>query len=182
MTALPIIETLEGEISAYIPTNLISITDGQIFLDRNTFAAGQRPAIDIAVSVSRIGGRTQHPAIKREAGRMKLDYLQFLELEVFTRFGARLEASVEKAIRRGRVLRSLLRQNRLSPTSPLLDLVWLIAFNDGRFDEIEPERTATLLEGLESGLEGSELTLETPRDELSRHISEWFDSHAGESP
>ncbi|HZD40080.1 MAG TPA: F0F1 ATP synthase subunit alpha, partial [Terriglobales bacterium] len=102
MTALPIVETSEGEIAAYIPTNLISITDGQIYLDQELFSAGFRPAIDIARSVSRIGGAAQHPKIRKEAGRMKLDYLRFLELEVFSRFGARLESSIAAALKRGR--------------------------------------------------------------------------------
>jgi hypothetical protein len=93
MTALPIVETEQGEIAAYIPTNLISITDGQIYLDPALYARGFLPAIDITRSVSRIGGKAQLPAIKAEAGRMKLDFLQFLELEVFTRFGSRLEAA-----------------------------------------------------------------------------------------
>src|SRR5581483_8615578 len=83
MTALPIVETKQGEIAAYIPTNLISITDGQVYLDRNLFDGGILPAIDVTRSVSRIGGNAQHPRIKAEAGRTKLDYLQFLELEVF---------------------------------------------------------------------------------------------------
>jgi F-type H+-transporting ATPase subunit alpha len=113
MTALPLVETEQGEIAAYIPTNLISITDGQVYLDPRLFAAGFLPAIDVTRSVSRIGGKAQHPAIKAEAGRMKLDYLQFQELEIFTRFGSRLEASVEAKIRRGRLLRELLKQDRL---------------------------------------------------------------------
>ncbi|MDX2486297.1 MAG: F0F1 ATP synthase subunit alpha, partial [Gammaproteobacteria bacterium] len=115
MTALPIVETNQGEIAAYIPTNLISITDGQIYLDHTLFVSGFRPAIDIARSVSRIGGAAQHRRIKEEAGRLKLDYLQFLELEVFTRFGARLEASMEATIKRGRVLREIFKQERLMP-------------------------------------------------------------------
>ena len=113
MTALPIVETKLGEIASYIPTNLISITDGQIYLDRTLFTAGFRPAVDITRSVSRIGGKAQHPRIKDEAGRMKLEYMQFLELEVFTRFGTKLEASMEAAIQRGRVLREILKQRRL---------------------------------------------------------------------
>jgi F-type H+/Na+-transporting ATPase subunit alpha len=92
MTALPIVETKEGEIAAYIPTNLISITDGQIYLDKRLFASSILPAIDVTRSVSRVGGKGQHQRIKEKAGRMKLDYLQFLELEVFTKFGSRLEA------------------------------------------------------------------------------------------
>lgn len=134
MTALPIVETEQGEIAAYIPTNLISITDGQIYLDTGLYARGFLPAIDITRSVSRIGGKAQIPAIKTEAGRMKLDYLQFLELEVFTRFGARLEAGVETKIKRGRLLRELLKQNRLSPLTPEQHMAWLIAFNDSKFD------------------------------------------------
>jgi F-type H+-transporting ATPase subunit alpha len=84
MTALPIVETQQGEIAAYIPTNLISITDGQLYLDKNLFVSSFRPAIDITKSVSRIGGKAQHPSIRAQAGQMKLDYLQFLELEAFT--------------------------------------------------------------------------------------------------
>ena len=134
MTALPIVETEQGEISAYIPTNLISITDGQIYLDPALYARGFLPAIDITRSVSRIGGKAQVPAIKSEAGRMKLDFLQFLELEVFTRFGSRLEASVEAKIKRGRLLRELLKQDRLSPLSPEQHMAWLVAFNEVLFD------------------------------------------------
>ena len=135
MTALPIIQTEQGEIAAYIPTNLISITDGQVFFDSRLFSAGFLPAIDVTRSVSRIGGKAQHPAIKREAGRMKLDYLQFQELEIFTRFGARLEASVEVKIRRGQVLRELLKQERFTALTPEQHLCWLIAFNEGLFDD-----------------------------------------------
>jgi F-type H+-transporting ATPase subunit alpha len=149
MTALPIVETEQGEIAAYIPTNLISITDGQIYLDPGLFARGFLPAIDVTRSVSRIGGKAQHPAIKVEAGRMKLDFLQFLELEVFTRFGSRLEAGVAAKIQRGRTLRELLKQERLAPLGPEQHLAWLTAYNEGHFDRLEPvaiaERLATLL-------------------------------------
>ncbi len=136
MTALPIVETEQGEISAYIPTNLISITDGQIYLDPALYARGFLPAIDITRSVSRIGGKAQVPAIKAEAGRMKLDFLQFLELEVFTRFGSRLEASVEAKIKRGRLLREFLKQDRLAPLSPEQQMAWLVAYNEGFLDHL----------------------------------------------
>ena len=145
MTALPIVETEQGEISAYIPTNLISITDGQIYLDPALFARGFLPAIDITRSVSRIGGKAQVPAIKAEAGRMKLDFLQFLELEVFTRFGSRLEAGVEAKIRRGRLLRELLKQDRLAPLSPEQHMAWLVAYNEGFFDRLEGVAVQTRL-------------------------------------
>jgi len=163
MTALPIIETQQGEISAYIPTNLISITDGQIYLDRKLFAAGLRPAIDIARSVSRIGGAAQHATIKAETRRMKLDYLQFLELEVFTRFGARLEKSMEQAIRRGQILREILKQERLQPLPIELQLAWLIAFNDGVFDKLEIEQVQPQLALLFDRISHSDINLNSSR-------------------
>ncbi|MDP5292608.1 F0F1 ATP synthase subunit alpha [Oceanimonas sp. CHS3-5] len=165
ITALPIIETHLGEIAAYIPTNLISITDGQVYLDHTLFAGGFRPAIDIGRSVSRIGGQAQHACIKQEAGRMKLDYLQFMELEVFTRFGARLEASMEAAIHRGRVLREILKQDRLSPLPVEAQMAWLVAFNDGAFDHTEPEQAQSRLATLLQGVASSGLTLDSPREQ-----------------
>jgi F-type H+-transporting ATPase subunit alpha len=174
MTALPIVETLQGEIASYIPTNLISITDGQIYLDQTLFAGGFRPAIDIARSVSRIGGQAQHPSIKSEAGRMKLDYLQFLELEVFTRFGARLEASMELAIRRGRALREILKQERLSPVSVNMQLAWLIAFNEGLLDEQPLERLSGVLAQLQQQVAASALRLEDGRDRWLEALRRWL--------
>jgi F-type H+-transporting ATPase subunit alpha len=180
MTALPVVETMQGEIAAYIPTNLISITDGQVYLDQHLFVAGFRPAIDISRSVSRIGGQAQHPRIKEEAGRMKLDYLQFLELEVFTRFGARLEASMEAAIRRGRILREILKQDRLSPLSAEFQIAWLVAFNDGCFDAAGEENPVqALLAALESGLQHSTLTLDSPREAWSEAVSTWLAAPSG---
>ena len=174
MTALPIVETLQGEIASYIPTNLISITDGQIYLDRSLFDEGFRPAIDVSRSVSRVGGKAQHPRIKAEAGRMKLDYLQFLELEVFTRFGARLEQSMEQRIRRGRVLRTLLKQDRLKPLTPEAELAWLIAFNDGYFDSVEEARLPGLLEMLESRVRAGNPGIDDPRESWVGAIKQWL--------
>jgi len=174
MTALPIVETKLGEISDYIPTNLISITDGQLYLDRELFSSGFRPAIDIARSVSRIGGQAQHPRIKQEAGRMKLDYLQFLELEVFTRFGARLEASMEAAIHRGRLLREILKQGRLAPLPEVFQMAWLVAFNDGLFDDSGPEALPGLLKTLEDSVRHSSLALDNSREEWSAAVSSWI--------
>lgn len=180
LTALPIVETLEGEIASYIPTNLISITDGQIFLDRDLFTGGFRPAIDIARSVSRIGGEAQHPRIKKEAGRMKLDYLSFLELEVFTRFGAHLEASMEETIARGRLLREILKQDRLSPDSSNFQLAWLIAFNDHVLDKLDASGLQESLRTLAGAVEHTSLTLDDERDEWSRAVAEWL-PHAEET-
>jgi F-type H+-transporting ATPase subunit alpha len=174
MTALPIVETEQGEIATYIPTNLISITDGQIYLDRKLFASGRLPAIDVSRSVSRIGGNAQHPRIKEEAGRMKLDYLQFMELEVFTRFGTRMEKSVELKIRRGRALREILKQERFSPLSAEAHMAWLVAFNEGFFDALDPSEIATRLAYLEKGVSKSEMKLTHPRDEWVRAAGRWM--------
>jgi F-type H+-transporting ATPase subunit alpha len=182
MTALPIVETTLGEIAAYIPTNLISITDGQVYLDHDLFVGGFRPAIDISKSVSRIGGQAQHSRIKDEAGRMKLDYLQFLELEVFTRFGARLEASMEVAIRRGRVLREILKQDRLTPHALEFQMAWLVANNDGLFDDIEVADIHTRLATLEKQIQPSALTLNSPRQQWSETVSGWLDLQPRQQP
>jgi F-type H+-transporting ATPase subunit alpha len=176
MTALPIVETTLGEIATYIPTNLISITDGQLYLDHDLFAGGFRPAIDIARSVSRIGGQAQHPRIKAEAGRIKLDYLQFLELEVFTRFGARLEASMEAAIHRGRVLREILKQDRLSPLPMAFQMAWLVAFNDDLFEATDADVIASLLGVLEERVRHTTLGLDSPREEWSAAVASWLPS------
>ena len=174
MTALPVVETKEGEIAAYIPTNLISITDGQIYFDASLFAAGQLPAIDVTRSVSRIGGKAQHPRIKAEAGRMKLDYLQFLELEVFTRFGARLEASMEAKIARGRVLRELLKQDRLSPLPIEFQMAWLVAFNDGLFDGLDSEGVAAAWRRLAEQCRTGGLTLDDDAEKWRRAVRDWL--------
>lgn len=182
MTALPVVETEQGEIAAYIPTNLISITDGQIYLDPSLYARGFLPAIDITRSVSRIGGKAQMPTIKAEAGRMKLDFLQFLELEVFTRFGSRLEASVEAKIKRGRQLRELLKQDRLSPLSPEQQMAWLVAYNDGDFDALAgnllPAGLAVLLAWAQTNSPG----LDAPRDAWRTALSRLLAEASHESP
>ena len=184
MTALPIVETEQGEISAYIPTNLISITDGQIYLDPALHARGFLPAIDITRSVSRIGGKAQVPAIRAEAGRMKLDFLQFLELEVFTRFGSRLEASVEAKIRRGRLLRELLKQDRLAPLTPEQHMAWLVAYSEGFFEGLEggavQARLTRLLKAAASGGPG----LTASRDDWRDVVAGWLPaiSEASDEP
>jgi F-type H+-transporting ATPase subunit alpha len=179
MTALPVIETKEGEIAAYIPTNLISITDGQIYLDKRLFSAGVLPAIDVTRSVSRIGGKGQHLRIKEQAGRMKLDYLQFLELEVFTRFGSRLEASVEAQIKRGRLLRELLKQDRLAPLPIECEMAWLVAFTEGLFDGVRPDAIPQMVNGLFTHVKESRLTLEHSAEQWKRTVGEWIKEGAG---
>jgi len=159
MTALPIIETQQGEISAYIPTNLISITDGQLYFDTKLFAAGMLPAIDIGRSVSRIGGQAQHKAIKEAAARIRLDYLQFLELELFARFGTRLEKSVEEKLKKGRLLRELLKQDRLSPLPETAELAWLLAYDEGLLDSLSPEKVGEALDKVFEAVAARNLTL-----------------------
>jgi len=175
MTALPIVETMEGEIASYIPTNLISITDGQIYFDGDLFASGNLPAIDVTRSVSRIGGKAQHERIKNEAARVKLDYLQFLELEVFTRFGARLEPAQEKRLKRGRVLRELLKQDRLSPFAIEIHLAWLIGFNSA-------EQVSAAFERLSDAVRQSRLRLDDSRNEWVQAVHGWLSFLSADAP
>jgi len=179
MTALPIVETRGGEIAAYIPTNLISITDGQIYFDAGLFASGFLPAIDVTKSVSRIGGKAQDRRIAQEAGHMKLDYLQFLELEVFTRFGARVEASIEAKIKRGRILREVLKQDRLAPLGGPLHMGWMVAYNEGLLDRLEADEIGPTLRGLEESVRRAGLTLENKRDEWKRIVAGALGTSAG---
>ena len=115
LTALPIIETLEGEVSAYIPTNVISITDGQIFLETDLFYQGIRPAINVGLSVSRVGGAAQTKAMKKVSGSMKLDLAQYREMAAFAQFGSDLDAATQKLLNRGARLTELLKQPQFSP-------------------------------------------------------------------
>jgi len=172
LTALPIVDTQEGEIAAYIPTNLISITDGQTYFSADLFASGFLPAIDVTKSVSRVGGRAQASAVREEAGRMRLEYLQFLELERFARLGTRLEATTAARIRRGRALREILRQERLKPRAIVVQLGSMIAFNEGLFDALELGGVAAAVERLESAIRANGLTLDTPREQWVLRLRE----------
>lgn len=180
MTALPIIETELGEIAAYIPTNLISITDGQIYLDHQLFVRGFLPAIDVTRSVSRIGGKAQHPVIKKEAGRMKLDYLQFLELEIFTRFGSKLDKSMETRIRRGQILREIFKQEPLSPVTIEFQMTWLVAYNEGLFDGLDLEQIKSCLTHLQQQVTHADLSLDAGRDPWKRLINAWLKQQSDE--
>jgi F-type H+-transporting ATPase subunit alpha len=115
LTALPIIETQAGDVSAYIPTNVISITDGQIFLESNLFNAGVRPAINVGISVSRVGGNAQIKSMKKIAGTLKLDQAQFRELEAFAKFGSDLDAATMAVLDKGRKNVEILKQDQYSP-------------------------------------------------------------------
>ena len=152
MTALPIVPTQLGEVAAYIPTNLISITDGQVYLSTKWLSSGMFPAIDVGTSVSRIGGRAQDPAIARECKRLRLDYLQFLELELFTRFGTHLDDVSQARMARGRLLQSLFRQPRLEPRAIAYNMAWLIALNEGWLDALDPQALQQALQALREAL------------------------------
>ena len=134
LTALPIAETDAGNLSAYIPTNLISITDGQLVLDAKLFHDGQQPAIDVGTSVSRVGGKTQAPALRDTTGTLRLDYAQFLELELFTRFGGVADARVQARIIRGERLRALLVQPQFAPLRLADEVALAIALREGLLD------------------------------------------------
>ncbi|MFU2508245.1 alternate F1F0 ATPase, F1 subunit alpha [Pseudoalteromonas sp. ASV78] len=136
LTALPIIETEAQNISAYIPTNLISITDGQIYLSPSLFELGVLPAVDVGKSVSRVGGKAQLAAFRAVAGDLKLTYAQFEELETFARFGARLDQDTAKSIEHGRRIRASLRQPESSPLAVAEQIILLLALTSGLFDTI----------------------------------------------
>ncbi|MFW6235887.1 MAG: F0F1 ATP synthase subunit alpha, partial [Desulfovibrionales bacterium] len=140
LTALPIIETEAQNISAYIPTNLISITDGQLYFNPELFQKGHMPAIDVGLSVSRVGGKTQLPAYRRVAGDIRLSYTQFQELESFSRFGTRLDEKTKNQLEHGRRVRELLKQDQYSPLSAGAQIVILLGVSKGYFDDIPVDR------------------------------------------
>ncbi|MGF1478524.1 MAG: alternate F1F0 ATPase, F1 subunit alpha [Cyanophyceae cyanobacterium] len=143
LTALPIVETEAQNLSAYIPTNLVSITDGQIYLTPDLFQKGILPAIDIGRSVSRVGGKTQLEAYRAVAGDLRLIYSQFEELEAFSRFGTRLDEATQKTLARGRRVREVLKQPQYQPIPVAEQLAVLLAVNAGSFDEVPLEQMAT---------------------------------------
>ena len=139
ITALPIIETQAGDVSAYIPTNVISITDGQIFLETNLFNRGIRPALDIGTSVSRVGGNAQLKAMKKVAGQMKLDMAQYRELEAFAQFAGDLDQKTKDQLNRGSKIVELLKQPQYSPVSTSHQIAIIYAINNGYLDNIDIE-------------------------------------------
>ena len=136
LTALPIVETEAQNISAYIPTNLVSITDGQIYLTPNLFHKGILPAVDVGKSVSRVGGKTQLPAYRNVAGDLRLSYSQFEELEAFSRFSTRLDEATQKSIERGQRVREVLKQSQYQPISVAEQIAVLLAVTQGVFDSV----------------------------------------------
>jgi F-type H+-transporting ATPase subunit alpha len=150
LTALPVIETQAGDVSAYIPTNVISITDGQIFLESKLFFSGVRPAINVGISVSRVGGNAQIGPMKKVAGRLKLELSQYRDLEAFAQFGSDLDVETQRTLARGERLVSTLNQNERSPLAVQDQVVQVFAATNGFLDRILTERVPEFLDGLVS--------------------------------
>ncbi len=188
LTALPIIETQEGDVSAYIPTNVISITDGQIFLLTDLFNKGMRPAIDVGISVSRVGSAAQTKAMKKVSGKIKLELAQFRELEAFMQFASDLDEDTKKRIDSGRRMTEVLKQRNGEPIAFEMQAAVIFAATNGYFDAFAPEETSVMERKLQDYLlreagdalasirEKKEITEET--DKLLRSVLEKFAAKA----
>jgi len=155
LTGLPIIETQAGDVSAYIPTNVISITDGQIFLEPKLFNSGVRPAINVGISVSRVGGSAQIGPMKKVAGRLKLDLSQFRELEAFAQFGSELDADTQRTLARGQRLVRTLNQGERQPLPVEVQVVQIFAATNGYVDRINVDRVEHYLAGLSDSVKAT---------------------------
>ncbi len=170
LTALPIIETQAGDVSAYIPTNVISITDGQIYLEPKLFYSGVRPAINVGISVSRVGGNAQITPMRKVAGRLKLELSQYRELEAFSQFGSELDPETQRTLARGERLVRTLNQAERHPISVEDQVVQIYAATNGYLDRIVVDKVERFLEGLSESVSGGE-------PELLKKIAEgdWSD-------
>ncbi len=155
LTALPVIETQANDVSAYIPTNVISITDGQIFLESDLFYAGVRPAMNVGLSVSRVGSSAQTKAMKSVAGRLKLEFSQYRELAAFAQFGSELDASTQAQLNRGQRIQEVLKQVQYHPLSLTNQVLSLWAVNNGFLDEVPVDQVKNWEEGLHEFIETS---------------------------
>ena len=155
LTALPIIETQEGDVAAYIPTNVISITDGQIYLETNLFNSGVRPAIDVGLSVSRVGGAAQIKAMKSIAGTLRLDLAQYRELEAFAKFGSDLDKATQTQLTRGERMVEILKQNQYVPMDVEKQIAIIFAGTKGHLDEISASQVKDFENGLSDYLDAN---------------------------
>lgn len=187
LTALPIIETEAQNLSAYIPTNLISITDGQIYLSPELFRKGNLPAVDVGKSVSRVGGKTQLPAYRSVAGDLRLSYSQFEELESFARFGTRLDEDTQKSLERGRRVREILKQPQFEPLPVAEQISALVGVNEGLLDNIDieniiaaekkirkvvPEQFPDIAEAMEKGEKLDDSAIQTMASTIRKALAE----------
>jgi F-type H+-transporting ATPase subunit alpha len=183
ITALPVIETLAGDISAYIPTNVISITDGQIFLESDLFFSGVRPAINAGLSVSRVGGSAQVPAMKKVAGSLRLELAQYRELAAFAQFGSDLDASTQRTLRRGERLMEILKQGQYAPLPVGLQVASIYAVTKGHLDQKDVSRVRDWEKGFHDHLRtrypqvidkiGARAKLEDVQADLDKAIGEF---------
>jgi len=168
LTALPIIETQAGDISAFIPTNVISITDGQIFLETDLFYSGVRPAINVGTSVSRVGGNAQTKAMKKVAGKLRLDLSQYRELEAFAQFGSELDPETQRTLARGERMVEALNQKERQPMSVSQQVASIYAGTAGYLDRIKTDRVSEFLEGLLARLAAEDAELMKGIDETGQ--------------
>jgi F-type H+-transporting ATPase subunit alpha len=159
LTALPIIETQAGDVSAYIPTNVISITDGQIYLETDLFNSGVRPAVNVGLSVSRVGGNAQIKAMRQVAGTLKLDLAQYRELAAFSQFGSDLDKVTLRQLNRGKRLTELLKQPQFSPLPTEKQIIVIYAGNNGYLDDLEVEQIRPFEDGLYKYLDSAQTAL-----------------------
>jgi F-type H+-transporting ATPase subunit alpha len=159
LTALPIIETQAGDVSAFVPTNVISITDGQIFLETNLFNAGVRPAVNAGLSVSRVGGAAQTKVVKKLGGGIRLDLAQFRELAAFAQFASDLDEATRKQIERGQRVTELMKQNQYAPMSVAQMAVSLFAVNEGYLDDIDVNKVRDFEDALQNYMKTSQAKL-----------------------
>jgi F-type H+-transporting ATPase subunit alpha len=155
LTALPIVETQAGDVSAYIPTNVISITDGQIFLEGDLFNQGVRPAVNVGISVSRVGGSAQIPAMKQIAGALRLTLAQYRELQAFAQFGSDLDATTQQQLTRGARMVEILKQGQYQPLPVEMQIVHLLAGDSGSCDDIDPVEVCGFIAALSSQFESN---------------------------
>jgi F-type H+-transporting ATPase subunit alpha len=182
LTALPIIETQAGDVAAYIPTNVISITDGQIFLQSDLFFSGVRPAVNVGISVSRVGSSAQTKAMKKVAGRLRLDLAQYRELEAFAQFGSELDKATQAALARGERMVATLNQPQYQPWPMEEQVVALFAGNEGFLDEVPVAQVPRFQDELREHLRSEGTILEAIRetgdvsDETDKKLREAIDS------
>jgi F-type H+-transporting ATPase subunit alpha len=181
LTALPIVETQAGDVSAYIPTNVISITDGQIFLESELFYSGVRPAINVGISVSRVGGNAQTKAMRQVAGRLKLDLAQYRELEAFSQFGSELDAATQQTLARGERMVGTLNQPQYQPWALEEEVVAIFAGNEGFLDDIPVDQVQRFHDELREYMrtEGSRYAEIREKLELSDELQESLRAEIG---
>jgi len=171
MTALPILETQAGDISSYIPTNVISITDGQIYLESDLFFAGVRPAVNVGLSVSRVGGKAQDKAMRRVAGRLRLDLAQYRELVTFAQLGAELDKTTQQQLIRGERMVEILKQDQFSPLELAEQVMIIYAGTHGFLDDLPVAEVRNFEAGLYKFIDGQYPDIKQ-EIELKRDLSE----------